>query len=1044
MIRVLGATEHNLKDVDVEIPLHRLVCVTGVSGSGKSTLVQDVLHAGLRRAKGKPTETPGAHREMLGAELVDDVVMVDQTPIGRTTRSNPASYVGAFDAIRKLFTRAPLALERGYTVGTFSFNSGNGRCPTCGGNGFEHVEMQFLSDVYLRCPDCDGKRFRPEVLEVRLERGGRTSDVAQVLELTVSEAVAVLRRRRGGARAPGAARGRGSRLPAARPARADAVGRRGAAAETRGASRAMSVRKGVTGDTSPHSEPEAEKGDSPHAVPVRRAHHRPALRRRREAARRLQAPARRGSLAARDRAQPRRDPRRRLDRRPRTRGRRRGRARARRRHAGGPSWRAPTRTRDGRSSSTSANARPSLRAGRAQLPSFALPAASRDAVADRARDSIVVHRAREHNLRDVEVTIPRDVHDRADRRLRLRQVHARVRHRVQRGPAALPRVAQRLCAAVRAARGAAGRRRDLRHSADRGDRATHEPRRSQEHRGHADRGAPLPAPAVREARRCSTARLPACRSSRRAPIRSRRCCCARRAAGASNCWHRSWSRARGSTPTSRSGPPRRASPNCAWTATMLPTAKWPRLDRFREHTIELPVGHGQGRARDRSGVARGARSGARVRQGRRARGRSRPDARVLDQARLPLLRAELRRNPTRACSRTTPSTAGARTASAPACRSAASTRNSRARKSGGTTGSRARRAPAKVAMAGVSIRSRSTCASRVARSRTCRRCRSSRRSGSSRRWNSTAAKPRLRATCAPRAGSRLSFLRDVGLGYLSLDRSAPTLSGGEAQRIRLAAQLGSNLQGVCYVLDEPTIGLHPRDNRILLDSLERLGRKGNTLLVVEHDEETIRRADHLLDLGPGAGTRGGTVVGEGRVADLIASPDSVTGRFLANPLRHPLVTRRPVAPFDAEPRRARRDPAQPAPGAARVSRSTGSRSSPACRVRASRRSRATCCTRTCTRAPRRPAGARRHRGSAATSSRAPRRSRACWRSTRRRSARRRGPARRPTWVSGTTCASSSPAPPMPACEATDPVVFRSTRPAAAARRAKGRACRPSR
>ncbi|HEX6572026.1 MAG TPA: excinuclease ABC subunit UvrA, partial [Steroidobacteraceae bacterium] len=145
------------------------------------------------------------------------------------------------------------------------------------------------------------------------------------------------------------------------------------------------------------------------------------------------------------------------------------------------------------------------------------------------------------------------------------------------------------------------------------------------------------------------------------------------------------------------------------------------------------------------------------------------------------------------------------------------------------------------------------------------------------------------------AGSRLSFLRDVGLGYLSLDRSAPTLSGGEAQRIRLAAQLGSNLQGVCYVLDEPTIGLHPRDNRILLDSLERLGRKGNTLLVVEHDEETIRRADHLLDLGPGAGTRGGTVVGEGRVADLIASPDSVTGRFLANPLRHPLVTRRPVS-----------------------------------------------------------------------------------------------------------------------------------------------------
>jgi excinuclease ABC subunit A len=147
--------------------------------------------------------------------------------------------------------------------------------------------------------------------------------------------------------------------------------------------------------------------------------------------------------------------------------------------------------------------------------------------------------------------------------------------------------------------------------------------------------------------------------------------------------------------------------------------------------------------------------------------------------------------------------------------------------------------------------------------------------------------------------SRLTFLHDVGLGYISLDRAAPTLSGGEAQRIRLAAQLGSNLQGVCYVLDEPTIGLHPRDNAVLLDTLAKLGAKGNTLLVVEHDEETIRRADHVIDLGPGAGTRGGRVVGEGRVEDLIAAPESLTGRFLANPLAHPLGVRRPVRRADA-------------------------------------------------------------------------------------------------------------------------------------------------
>jgi excinuclease ABC subunit A len=142
--------------------------------------------------------------------------------------------------------------------------------------------------------------------------------------------------------------------------------------------------------------------------------------------------------------------------------------------------------------------------------------------------------------------------------------------------------------------------------------------------------------------------------------------------------------------------------------------------------------------------------------------------------------------------------------------------------------------------------------------------------------------------------SRLGFLREVGLSYLALDRSAPTLSGGEAQRIRLAAQLGSNLRGVCYILDEPTIGLHHRDNRTLLDVLERLEAKGNTLVVVEHDEDTIRRAHHVIDLGPGAGRLGGQVIAQGSAEELMEAADSVTGRMLAQPLRHPLQPRRGV------------------------------------------------------------------------------------------------------------------------------------------------------
>ena len=144
----------------------------------------------------------------------------------------------------------------------------------------------------------------------------------------------------------------------------------------------------------------------------------------------------------------------------------------------------------------------------------------------------------------------------------------------------------------------------------------------------------------------------------------------------------------------------------------------------------------------------------------------------------------------------------------------------------------------------------------------------------------------------PELVSRLGFLDLVGLGYLALERAAPTLSGGEAQRIRLAAQLGSNLRGVCYILDEPTIGLHPRDNALLLDTIGKLVAKGNTVVVVEHDEETIRRAEHIVDLGPGAGRNGGEVIVNGSLRELLESERSITGRVLAAPPQHPLMQRR--------------------------------------------------------------------------------------------------------------------------------------------------------
>lgn len=183
-IVVMGAAEHNLKGIDVVLPLRRLVCITGVSGSGKSTLLVDVIYKGLCAALGKGSEKPGRFQELRGAEAIDDVLLVDHGPVGSTPRSNPVTYIKVFDWIRALFAATPLARLRGYTPGTFSFNAGDGRCETCQGEGYEKVEMQFLSDVFVRCPQCGGTRYKKEVLEVTYQGKG----IHEILDMTVEAA----------------------------------------------------------------------------------------------------------------------------------------------------------------------------------------------------------------------------------------------------------------------------------------------------------------------------------------------------------------------------------------------------------------------------------------------------------------------------------------------------------------------------------------------------------------------------------------------------------------------------------------------------------------------------------------------------------------------------------------------------------------------------------------------------------------------------------------------------------------------------------------
>jgi excinuclease ABC subunit A len=870
---VLGAAEHNLKDVDISIPLQRLVCVTGVSGSGKSTLVQDVLYAAILRTKGKPTETPGTHRGLQGTEHVDEVVMVDQTAIGRTTRSNPASYVGAFDVIRKRFAAEAVSLERGYTLGTFSFNSGNGRCPTCAGNGFEHVEMQFLSDVYLRCPDCDGRRYRPEILDVRMARGeGAAKSIADVLDMTVSEAatffsgdrevldrveplVAVgLEYLRLGQPVPTLSGGEAQRLKLA--------GHLADAARGQGNGGTLFLFDEPT--TGLHFDDVAkllgafkrllDAGNSlvviEHNLDVIRA-----------ADWIIDLGPEGGDEGGRLVVA----------------GTPEDAMRCEHSHTGRALL------------AFEAERRRVLAIGHAVLP--ATPVVE-SRVADEARDAIVVHGAREHNLRDVDVAIPRhgmtvltgvsgsgkstlafDIVFAEGQRRYLESLNAYARQFVQ--PAGRPDVDAIFGIPPTVA---------IEQRTSRGGRKSTVGTLTEVHHFLRLLYVKL---GKQHCPDCAAAIEPqspdaiAARLLREA--RGRRIGLLAPLVVARKGYYTDlakWAAAKGYARLRVDG-------------NYHPTDAWPRLDRFHEHTIELPVGE----------VVVGPKSERDLRQHlQRALDFGKGVVHVFDRGKVRVFSTR------RAC----PSCGRSFAEPDPRlfsynskhgwCESCFGTgvaiKGFDAEQTGeeiwwndwfeGEAASCADCGGQRLNPVALNVLFRDQSIAALAALPV---------DGASRFFDGLRLAGREREIARDLMAeirSRLAFLQDVGLGYISLDRAAPTLSGGEAQRIRLAAQLGSNLQGVCYVLDEPTIGLHPRDNAVLLDTLEKLGAKGNTLLVVEHDEDTIRRADHLIDLGPGAGTRGGRVVGEGRIRDLIAAPESVTGRFLATPLVHPLAPRRVV------------------------------------------------------------------------------------------------------------------------------------------------------
>jgi excinuclease ABC subunit A len=873
-IRLTGASEHNLKRVDVDIPLHRLVCLTGVSGSGKSTLVQDVLFPALQKAHGKPTETPGAFRSLEGAQLIEAAVLIDQTPIGRTTRSNPASYVGAFDDIRARFAQEPESKLRRYTAGTFSFNSGNGRCPACGGNGFEHVEMQFLSDVYLRCGECNGTRFRAETLQVRIEGANRKrASIADVLQMTATEALeffadsaAICTRLqplidvgldyvRLGQPVPTLSGGEAQRLKLAGHLAAAALG----SAKSKATLGKLLIFDEPT--TGLHFEDIARLVGA-FGLLLKAGHSLLVIEHNLDVIRAAdwiidlgpEGGDRGGEVVARATPQ------------------------------------------DLMQVARSHTGRALLQYAQAQY-TIAEPAQQYETGrAANGHGSISVRGAREHNLKNINVEIPHerftvitgvsgsgkstlafDLLFNEGQRRYLESLNAYARQFVQ--PAARPDmdaihgIPPTVAIEQRASRGG------LKSTVATLTEIYHflrliYVRLGTQYCPDCDLAiAPqspesIVAQLLRDHRGESIQLL--------APLIAHRKGYYRELAR--------WAAARGCKQLRVDG-------------KFVSSDPFPSLKRFVEHTIEMPVAQVQCTARQESALREAIDSAIEHGKGvitvltpagktetfstRRAcpacgRGFPEPDPRLLS--------------------------FNSSQGWCPSCfGTGVQVENFEAEQTGEEGQWMAQSAEegqrttehlcgschgARLNPLALQLRFRERSIAQLA-------------AMSVRDLVIFFDKLRLgtrEATIARDAlaeiSGRLGFLQRVGLGYLALDRAAPTLSGGEAQRIRLAAQLGSNLQGVCYVLDEPTIGLHPRDNQVLLSALDQLSSAGNTLVVVEHDEDTIRRADHIIDLGPGAGVRGGEVVAAGTPAALERNPQSVTGRFLARPLRHPASPRR--------------------------------------------------------------------------------------------------------------------------------------------------------
>ncbi|MDR0533009.1 MAG: excinuclease ABC subunit UvrA [Verrucomicrobiales bacterium] len=909
-----GAGKHNLHDLDFRIPLHTFTAITGVSGSGKSTLVNEIIYKHLSLHFNRNVSEAGTLRKLSGAQQLDDVLIIDQSPLTRSARSTPLVYVGAYDQVRELFAMTESAQQLGLNAGAFSFNSGTGRCPRCSGTGYEKIEMQFLSDVFVKCPVCEGRRFQDHVLKAQY----RGKSIDDILNMTVSEGIKFFNAETPRTQStPKAIKSSQQIISALQLLEQVGLGYLTLGQPTNQLSGGEAQRLKLvteliqTQDTSQKKSPRlrasAVNQKSKLIIldePTTGLHYEDI----RVLLQVLQSLVDRGNtliviehnmevVKCADHI---------LDLGP---------------EAGDQGGQIiATGTPEDIAANSKSRTAPYLAQALASPGSAPQPtglSSSTHRVQSQnppaiSSKTISIRGAKHHNLKNIDLDIPRNkmvvltglsgsgksslafdlLFSEGQRRyLDCLNSYARQfieqleKPRVDSITGIPPAVAIEQRTTRGGGKSTVATVTELYHFmrllyAKLGvqhDPANGEPCIQQ-----------TPREIVAQIRRelgKGEARL-------LAPlVRGRKGIYTELA---------SWAQ-------------RKGYPELRVNGKFTTPDKFKALDRYREHNIDLVLGTINAKTPNLEILINQA-----IEYGH---GTIMVDGRLkMDDVKNPpkAHKSKIGHLPS-AISHTystqlySPKTGKSFEPLDPRLFSYNSPHGWCPKCQGYGT------------VADIKTDDRLSELEQEQQQelireyldsdeiKACPECHGSRLNETARAVH-FAGKPitelnamnvqdflrffgRLKfkgreaaiiRDIKPEIEQRLKFLNHVGLDYLNLDRAAPTLSGGESQRIRLAAQLGSNLQGVLYVLDEPTIGLHPRDNDELIKTLRELQERGNSLVIVEHDEDTMRQADHIIDLGPGAGVNGGHIIAQGTWQQLTKNKQSLTGRLLGTPLKHPL------------------------------------------------------------------------------------------------------------------------------------------------------------